>query len=90
MSRYGLTYKSTTWNPKVYASKFVTISIYHDLFIKKFAFSLKFDSLRNLYNSSLLLLLNICKLSYFIGYRCLKPHYRELMLNGVDRTKSDV
>ena len=78
MSSYGSTYRSTMCYPNFTTSKLVAISI----FMRKnnffFAFSLKFVTL----NSPLLLLLNICKLSYLIGYSCPNllrnlgpPHY---------------
>ena len=69
MSCYELTYRLTMCYPN-----FIAISICMNQKIKnknKMAFSLEFVSLRKKNNSLLLLLLNICKLSYFIGYKCL-------------------
>ena len=72
MSGYGLTYRSTLCNPKIYSLEFVAISIFMNLSKKENSFSLQFVSLCKKNNSAVsLLLLNGCKLSYFIGYKCL-------------------
>ena len=53
------------------ALKFVTISEYMRTILFFCAFSLKYISLHKKNNSPPFLLLNICKFSYFVGYRCL-------------------
>jgi hypothetical protein len=64
MSGYELTYR-------IYTSKFLAISIFMNS--KKITLFLEFDSLHKKNNSPLLILLNICKLSYFIDYKCPSP-----------------
>jgi len=68
------------WYPNFTASNFVTsLHIYgnnnNNNNNNRIAFSLEFASLRKISYSMLLLLLNRCKLSYFIGYRCLNLTY---------------
>ena len=69
ISGYGLIYKPIMCNPKIFASKIVAIFLFM-YFFQVIAFSLEFASLRKKNKSPLLLLLNTCKLSYFINYRC--------------------
>ena len=71
MSIYGLTYRLTMSNPKIYTSNVLAISIFMSFFFQKNSLSLEFFSLCKKKKSPLLLLLNKCKTSYFIGYRCL-------------------
>ena len=67
MSGYGLTYKPIICNPQIYASEFVAIFTFMDFFTYFFSLSLEFVSLRKKYDSRILLLLNIYKLSYLIS-----------------------
>ena len=74
MSGYGLTYRLTMCNPKIYALKVSTIIIFMIFLLKIIAYSLEFVSLYKGYNSPLLLLIKRCKLSYFIGYWWPQPY----------------
>lgn len=78
MSGYGLTCKLAICNPKIYAAKFVAIHVFMN-FVKKIALSLESRSLWQENNPPLSLLLNKCKPSYIISYRCL--HLITLGLN---------
>jgi hypothetical protein len=49
---------------------------------KKKNFNLEFVSLRKEKDSPLLLLVNKCKLSYFIGYRCLNLKFWDASRSG--------
>jgi hypothetical protein len=80
---YRLTYRSTMCYPNYTALSFVAISILMIYLFDVFAFSLEFVSLLKIYNSMLLLLLNICKLSYFIKYlnlTCCTSEWRALLV----------
>jgi hypothetical protein len=59
--------------PNFTTSKFVAISIFVEE-KKRYALSLEFVSLRKKVILPLLLLRNTCKLSCFVGYRCLEPY----------------
>ena len=72
MSGGWLTYKSAMCYPKLYRFKICSnFHIQENKLVEKIAFSLELVSLCKKYNFPLLILLHICKLSYFIGYRCL-------------------
>ena len=77
MSGYGLTCRLSMCYPNFTASKFVAMSIFMK-FLFHFAPSLKIVSLCKKNNFLLVLLLQTrCKLSYFIGYRCLQPSHQK-------------
>ena len=67
MSSHELSYRSTTCNCKIDASKFVAIFIFIIFLLQIIAFSLEFVSLRKKNNSLLLLLIDKCKIYCLIN-----------------------